>query len=259
MVFKLAARKLTSARGFNRPKAERDVLFCKKFLQHFDKDRAYREAGFTSKNPTTVAAASSRKLAKFADYLLPLQQAKAREAAKVILVDQEAILNAMARKAVFDPGDYVEKGAEPLTETITENKAKITRTRTWQGKPLYPERMKPFHELTREQRMTVEVTGVVGDQVQYRLPTNREQHASQIAVGRQYGMFLEKLIIERAQAGKGKSQLQLSNIPTTALQKLTLELLPYVGQEFASQLGFTVEDIEDAQKRVVSEVGRRSG
>ena len=252
------SRKLRSSRGFNRPRTARDVLFCKKFLEHFDKERAYREAGFIAKNPTTVTAGSSRKLAKFADYIRPLQEAKAREVAKVLVLDQESILQAMSRKAVFDPGSYVEKSAEPLTETVKEGKTEVTRPRLWQGKPLYAERMKPFHELTVEQRMTVEITGVVGDQVQYRLPTTREQHAAQVAIGRQLGMFLDKLIIERHNSKGANNTLQLQNVPTAQLQNLTFELLPFVGQELASRLGFTLEDIEEAKKRVVSEVGPRT-
>lgn len=239
------------------PKKEQDKLFCKKYLEHFDRQRAYKEAGFGGP-PGIIAQNSARKLNRFEAYLRPLQEAKAREVAKALVLDQETILQAMSRKAVFDPGDYVEKSAEPLLETVKDGKAKVTRTRMWHGKPIYGERMKPFHELTAEQRMTVEITGTVGDQVQYRLPTTREQHMAQVAIGRQFGMFLDKLIIERHQSKGAHNTLQLNDVPTGQLQALTMELLPFVGQEFASRLGFTLEDIEEAKKRVVSEVGPRS-
>lgn len=239
------------------PKLERDKLFCKKYLEHFDRQRAYREAGFKGSS-SLIAQNSARKLNRFEAYLRPLQEAKAREVAKILVLDQDAILQAMSRKAVFDPGDYVEKTAEPLTETVKDGKAKVTRIREWHGKPIYGERMKPFHELTEAQRLTVEITGVVGSQVQYRLPTTREQHTAQVAIGRQFGMFLDKLIIERHNSKGAHNTLQLDNVPTQQLQSLTWELLPFVGQEFASRLGFTLEDIEEAKQRVVKEVGPRS-
>ena len=240
------------------PKTERDKLFCKKYLEHFDRQRAYTEAGFTASKASNIAQQSARKLNRFEAYLKPLQEAKAREVAKVLVVDQERILQEMSRKAVFDPGDYVERSSDPLTEEVKEGKNKVTRTRLWNGKPIYGERMKPFHELTAAQRMTVEITGIVGDQVQYRLPTIREQHAAQVALGRQFGMFLDKLIIERHNSKGAHNTLALQNVSTTQLQHITEQLLPYVGQEFASRLGFTIEDIEEARARVVKEVGPRS-
>lgn len=243
------------------PKTERDKLFCKRYLEHFDRQRAYGEAGFKSSKPGNAAQQSARKLNRFQEYLRPLQEAKSRELARVLVVEQETILQAMSRKAVFDPGDYVEKTDKPLTEEVTDEKdAKktVTRVREWHGKPIYGERMRPFHELTETQRMTVEIIGISDGQVQYRLPSTREQHTAQVALGRQFGMFLDKLIIERHQSKAAHNVLQLQNVPTGQLQHITAQLLPFVGQEYASRLGFTLEDIEDAKKRVVKEVGPRS-
>lgn len=247
------------AQRFAIPKNDRDKLFCKRWLETFDTRRAYAEAGFRgSKGSITINA--PRKLAQFMEYLRPFQEAKAREAAKILLVDQEQVLTAMSHKALFDPGDFVERSAEPLTVTVKEGKRKVTRTRLWDGKPVFGGRMKPFFDLTPEQRLTVQITGVVGEEIQYRLPNTREQHTAQIAIGRQFGMFLDKLIIERSQAKGAHRELDIKDAPTSALKQLTLDLLPFVGQEFASRLGFTLEDIEEAKKRVVSEVGpRRSG
>jgi hypothetical protein len=240
-----------SAAAYATPKTERDKLFCKKWLEHFDKERAYAEAGFKA-TPRGLRIQATRKLNRFAEYLRPFQEAKAAEVAKTILMDDEAILKAMARKAVFDPGDYVEKATEPALEVVSEGKRKVTRVRTWEGKVIYAERMKPFHELTPEQRMTVEILGIVDDQVEYRLPTTREQLTAQVNIGRQFGMFLDKLIIERSQSRGAHQNLSLANVPTPELQDITLKLLPYVGQEFASRLGFTLEDIERAKRRVVA-------
>lgn len=253
----MIAKKATRATAQNptAPKNERDKLFCKKYLEHFDRQRAYVEAGFKASN---IAQQSATKLNRFQPYIRPLQEAKAREVARVLVVDQEQILKAMSLHAVFEPGTFFERSAEPLQETVKEGKKEITRIRMWEGRPLYRERMKPYLELTPEQQRTVEVTGIVGDQVQYRLPTIREQHTAQVALGRQFGMFLDKLIIERHNSKGAHNTLALQNVTTVQLQHITEQLLPYVGQEFASRLGFTLEDIEDAKARVVQEVGPRS-
>jgi hypothetical protein len=239
------------------PTRKRDKLFCERWLEHFDNQRAYIEAGFQADRSEKIAYYSARKVNRFMEYLRPLQEAKAREVAKAIVVNQEDILKAMVRKAVFDPGDYVEVDPNPMLETVGKGKNKTTRVRTWNGRPVHAERMKPFHKLTPEQRLTVEITEFIGDQVQYRLPTHREQHAAQVALGRQFGMFLDKLIIERHQARGAHNTLALDDVPTHELQQITLRLLPYVGQDFASRLGFTLEDIEDAKKRIVAEVPMR--
>lgn len=251
------ARKLHDAGSHTAPTRERDKLFCERWLEHFDKQRAYVEAGFQANRSEKIAYYSARKLNRFMEYLRPLQEAKAREVTKLIVVNQEDILKAMVRKAVFDPGDYVEVDPNSMLETVGKGKNKTTRARTWNGKPLHAERMKPFYKLTPDQRLTVEITGVIGDQVQYRLPTHREQHAAQVALGRQFGMFLDKLIVERHQAKGAHNTLALDDVPTCELQQITLRLLPYVGQEFASRLGFTIEDIEEAKKRIVAEVPKR--
>lgn len=238
------------------PTRDRDKLFCRKWLDHFDKDRAYREAGFKIAKAKKISYYSTRKLKRFMEYLRPRQEAKAREVAKLITLDQESILKAMARTAVFDPGDYIERGGQIIDEKGSgKNKRDVPRT--WEGKPVYRERMRPFHALTPEQREMVEVTGIIAAEVQYRLPTIRERHTAQLALGRQFGMFLDKLIIERHQSRGAHNQLALANVPTPELQRITYQLLPYVGQEFASRLGFTLEDIEEAKKRILAEVPKR--
>ena len=203
-----------------------------------------------------AGTADPNPLVQYADYLRPFQEAKAREVARVMVLEQDTILKAMARTAVFDPGDFIEIGAQIIDEKKIGRK-KTPVPRTWEGKPVYAARMRPFIDLTAEQRLTVEVTGIIDGEPQYRLPTIRERHTAQIALGRQFGMFLDKLIIERHQARGAHNTLELEHVPTKDLQHITRQLLPYVGQEFASRLGFTLEDIEEAKKYVVATVPAR--
>jgi hypothetical protein len=246
-------------RSSHGPLTDQDKLFCQRWLEHFDRNRAYTEAGFKP-HPKQLATLAQRKLDRFSEYLRPIQEAKARELAKTLVVDQEQVLQAMARKAVFNPLDYVERTAAPLTEKMTNDKGVVTEgpVLTWDGKPIYGERLKPFSDLTPEQAATVEVTGVVGGRVQYRLPTIREQHQHLTSIGRQYGMFMDKLILERHLHKHKHAHLHLDDVPTTNLQNLTMQLLPLVGAEFANRLGFTQEEIEQAKLMMVAEQGKPS-
>jgi hypothetical protein len=230
------------------PRTDRDRKFCERWLVHFDHKRAYKEAGFSMNRAGPAEAA--KKLEQFTEYLRPFKEAKAREVAKVLVVEQEDVLKAMSRKAVFDPGDFVETSDTAKTQTVSdpETGELIEQPVVWEGKPIFASRLKPFESLTSEQRQTVEIVADSGGEVRYRLPSIREQHTHLISLGRQYGMFIEKLITERHLHRHNHAHMQLDGVPTAKLEDLTLELLPYVGAEFATQLGFTQQDIEEARR-----------
>jgi hypothetical protein len=229
------------------PQTDQDKVFCERWLHHFDKDRAYREAGYT-----TARSAASRlslaKLKKFADYLRPIQEAKAKVIAERLAIDDEAVLQGMVKRVFYDPTEFYEMSEKPLTEWVKEKGAKQATERTveWHGKPVFAERLKPYSELTAEQRAVVEITSSSGDRISYRLPTIREQHLYLTSLGRQYGMFAEKLIVERHSHKHTHHTLEFQNVPTGKLHALTRQMLPLVGLEFAQRLGFTAEDVEKA-------------
>lgn len=230
------------------PSGVREHKFCRLWLEHFDHRKAYEQAGYSIKhNPAQLSA---KLLERFTEYLRPLREQKARVLAERLVLDQEGILKTMARKAVFDPGDFVETSAKPIEyeEKVKEGKS-VMKVREWHGQPVFASRLKPFHALTAEQRMAVEIVSDSGGEVTYRLPNAREQHTYLTSIGRQMGLFHEKLIMERHYHRHNHAHLELDNVPTNRLQALTHELLPYVGVEFAQQLGFTQEEIEEAAKR----------
>ncbi len=228
------------------PQSEQDRLFCERWLCHFDKDRAYREAGFTAhKNDGHV---SLRKLEKFADYLRPIRDAKAKLVAERLMIDDEKVLKGMVKMAFFDASQFFERCTEPLTEwvKVEGKKEKVERVMMWDGKPVYGERMKPYSDLTPDQQAIVQITGAMGDRIFYRLPSIMEQHSYLTSLGRQYGMFADKLIVERHSHKHVHHNLNFTNVPTTQLQSLTRQLLPLVDSEFAKQLGYTPEEVEEA-------------
>lgn len=231
------------------PRNDRDRKFCDQWLKHFDHLRAYREAGFaTASNHGKWAARALEKLSRFSEYLRPLREAKAREVAEKLVMDDQDVLRSMASKAVFNPLDFIERTDEPLTRKVKRKgqEEPIEEAVTFNGRPVYGERLRPITELTREQAAAVEVVGVVGGVIQYKLPSAREQHQYLTSIGRQLGMFLEKFILERHNHQHKHAHLHLDNVPTQRLQAVTRQLLPLVGQDFAAQLGYSQEEIEQA-------------
>lgn len=228
------------------PQTDQEKLFCTRWLIHFDKDRAHREAGYAQHANRGHQAISL--LERFADYLRPIQEAKAKLIAERLVVDSEAVLKEMTSRVFFDPTEFYEITDEPLTELVkvAGKREKEERVRTWNGQPVYGERMKPYADLTAGQRRVVEVTGETGGRIQYRLPTIREQHQFLTSIGRQYGMFAEKLIMERHNHQHTYHHLSFQNVSTEKLQLLTRQMLPLVGLEFAQSLGFTAAEVEEA-------------
>jgi hypothetical protein len=229
------------------PQTDRDKLFCERWLIHFDKDRAYKEAGFKW-NPSSGGNQALNKLEKFADYLRPIRDAKAKLVAERLLIDQDQVLQGMVKKVFFDPTTFFERSTEPLKHMVAVEgaKEKQEQVRTWHGQPVYAERLKPYSDLTPEQRIVVEITSDTGDQIRYRLPTIREQHSYLTSLGRQFGLFAEKLIIERHQHKHQHHTLDFTNVPTAKLNALTRQMLPLVDLEFAQMLGYTPEDVAAA-------------
>lgn len=238
-------RKAISSHPF--PRTEKDQIFCDRWLEHFDHLRAWREAGFTKGNSGWRAL---NKLKRFAEYLRPLREAKAKVLGEKLALNQADILQAMARKAMVKPGEFVERSAEPLMMETKKNGKTLVIPREWQGKPLYGERLKPYCDLTPEQQAVVEILSDASGVIRYRLPSITEQHTYLTSLGRQFGMFLEKLIMEQHKHTHEHqhAHLHLDAVSTTQLRALGRQLLPYVAPEFAARLGFSSEDFAEASR-----------
>ena len=251
-------KKRIYSHGF--PTRELDQKFCERWLVHFDKNRAYMEAGFKAYRKS-IGTMSQKKIERFAEYLRPLQEAKARAVAQRLAIGQEDVLKAMAAKAVFDPGDFVERSTEQLfTEKIGKGKRVIRKPVFWNGQPVFEERLKPFSELTQAQRMSVEVISDAAGRIHYRLPGVQDQHQYLTSIGRQLGLFHEKLIMERHNHTHRHATLNLDGVPTEKLDQLVRMLLPMAGNEFAALLGFTAEEVQAAalEEGVIMTVPQKS-
>jgi hypothetical protein len=231
------------------PTTDRDRIFCAKWLEHFDHNRAWREAGFKVDNKSSVRA--QEKVNHFAEWLRPYQEAKVKKVAETLVVGQTDILKTMAAKAVFNPLDYIEKSTEPLYEEIGSGRYRRKRLVLWNNQPIYPERMKPLSELTPEQARAVEVYETKHG-LSYRLPDNKTQHGYLTSMGRQYGMFLEKLILERHKHTHKHAHLHLEGVPTTKLQQIRAALVELVPPEFVAQLGLVAQEAAEKSQAIPS-------
>jgi hypothetical protein len=226
------------------PKTDRDKLFCERWLLHFDTARAYKEAGFINH----TGSEALNKLERFADYLRPIHDAKAKLVAERLMIDSEGVLQKMKAQVFFEPGDFYERSSEPLTKTVTVKRKKVEQVVTWDEQPVYGERLKPYSDLTSAQQAVVEITSTAGDRIHYRLPTISERHQYLSSLGRQFGLFADKLIIERHKHQHVHTHLNFEGVPTVKLNRLTRQLLPLVGLEFAQTLGYTAEDMDAAAR-----------
>lgn len=232
------------------PRTPKDVKFCQSWLEHFDKKRAWVEAGWKWNSNSGLRALD--KLQRFEAYLRPFQEAKAQALGAQLALDQGQVLQAMSKKAFFNPLDFIERTQVPLTREVKSKEEggaeKITLEPVlWDGKPVYGERLKPYSELTAEQAAAVEVLGAVGEVVRYRLPSIREQHTYLKTLGQQFGMFLDKLILERHNHEHRHAHLHFDNVPTDKITLVRQQLLTMVAPEFAQSLGFSAEEVQAAQ------------
>jgi len=228
------------------PQTDAEHLFCERWLIHFDKDRAYSEAGF---NPRSMGGTGPGiMLERFAEYLRPIREAKIKLMAQRLVVDSDKIIAGMSQKVFFDPTTFYERASKPIMEWVDVPgcKLEVERVVTWDDKPVYEERLKPYSDLTPEQQAVVQITSTKGGRIHYRLPTIAEQHTYLTTLGRQLGMFAEKIILERHNHQHTHQHLSFDGVPTGKLQALTRQMLPLVGLEFAKQLGYTEAEVEAA-------------
>lgn len=246
--------KASTLHGF--PRDDRDRLFCEKWLEHFDHTRAYIEAGFathtgegsTAKKKGVYSNTTSRalkKLQSFWTYLEPLRMEKARAVAQQVVLNAADVLDIMGRHAKIAVQEFIEPNPTALTESVKNASGEwVTQPLLEDGKPVYGTRLKPIERLTPEQASIVQVTGQEGGHVRYRLPTIRERQGFLVALGRQMGLFLDKIIMETHNHQHQHAHLHLEDVPTAKLKELSAQLMPLVGRDFAAQLGYTADEID---------------
>lgn len=232
------------------PKKPRDIKFCERYLDHFDVDRAYKEAGFSVRG-ASVRKIARKKLQAFAEYLLPLQKKKTEAMAKVATVGAAEIIEALEAVAFPKIEEYLIKDSEPIKVKHQDGDKVVVEDLIVNGEKVYRTLYKPLHELTPKQLLAVEIFTSMSGHPVYKLPTPKVRHQYIESLGKQLGMFMDKLILQRQDIIHQHAHLHLGSVPTERLESAVRNLLPIVGPEFARQLGFTAEEYEEASEGVV--------
>lgn len=228
------------------PIGERDKKFCQQYLKHFDARRAYDEAGFKGHGDSRMHMATV-KLQKFARYLQPRMDAIHRKNAVILAekmsIGQEDILRGMARIAFPKIEEYLLK--VPAIREVKEDGKLTGRFEPVMGpdgKPVYRTVLKPLHELTSEQLQCVEIYNDMGGRPVYKFSTLMVRHKYLESLGKQSGLFVEKLILERHQQSHEQAVTQLKNASTEQLTDAMKALMPLASPEVLQQLGISKEE-----------------
>lgn len=207
------------------PRTEQERMFCEHWLRSHNPSAAAKSVGISSYNKV-----GRRWREKFADYLGRRTVSVEREVSKAIAYDQQDILNEMAAIGFANPLDYVVKTTEEKDGKVVEGYA-----------------FKPLEELTRFQAAAVSNVRIVGGKVQYRIPGTADKHRYLFDLGKNLGLFDDKLIQEFRHKHL-HAHIDFSQLPQEQLQSLEQILIGAVGPEASRLLGLQPQplEVEDA-------------
>lgn len=219
---------LTQPPGTRMPKGEKELAFCEFWLSHFDHVRAYKQAGYQRS-----ADKALRLYRILAPYLEKLRTEKGKVLAKRLAVREADVLDEIVALGFANPQDYVEEYIEEIA-----------------GKPpATKHRRRPLMELTRAQAAAVTCIKFHPDgTVTYELPEPKDKRPALELVGKNFGMFDQKLIAEHRHIQKQRST-ELEKIDTDKLQAFEEALIEAIGPRAAQNfIGYTreVEEESDA-------------
>lgn len=183
-------------------------LFLDEYLRDFNGAQAAVRVG---KTKNWAESHGARLIREHAEYVAWQQKIRAVENARMVALDQDAILSEMEKIANANLQDYYkfEDVKDPKTK-------KVVRTRRW----------KFFEELTRDQaaavkRVVMARDGSVDDYVLY------DKDSNLFSLGRHLGMFSEKVILEHRHKHL-HAKVDLSNMPINKLLEMEEEFHKYI-------------------------------
>lgn len=184
--------------AIGRSKPEQVIKFLQEYLKDHNARGAARRAGFSEK---WAKNHSYSHLQRNEAYLAHLGKAVAREAAKLIAIDLEPVLQELAHIAFANEFDY------------------LTFEKTTAGTEMIA-RKKRLDELTREQMIAIRVFKRPDGTLDYTL---RNKEGRLIDLGKHLGAFNEKLILEHRHAHM-HAHLDLSRTSQKDLDAIEAEL-----------------------------------
>lgn len=216
---------LALAEGQRMPKGERELKFCEHWLEHFDPIRAYKQAGYAFSSSNNRRALELYR--KFSHHLEKLRAVKTKELAKRLAIRETDILEEIAALGFANAQDYVEVYEED-------------------GKQLL--RRKPIMQLTRGQASAVTQVEFHPDgTVTYLLPEPKDKRPALELIGKNFGMFDQKLIAEHRHMSKQRAESIGGLVSPDKLEMFERMLIEAIGDRAAQNfIGYTREVDEES-------------
>lgn len=169
------------AAGTSTPKTDSEKAFCAAWLQHYDVQRAHKEAGFSGRR-----VPAERMFKSLERYLVKQKERKETAVSRELVIEQKDILEEMVAIGFANPQDYIVQVAEQIKDEKTGAVTTVVRSR-----------QRPIMELTRRQAAAISKVMFHPDgTVTYELPDDRAKHPYLRDLGQHIGLFHPKLIQE---------------------------------------------------------------
>jgi hypothetical protein len=182
------------------PRTQRIYDFISGYVQHSNVMRAATDAGYTEEWGKKKAYAVLKEYEAYVSYL---QKLVTEERVKILAIDTQSVLDEIARIGLINEFDYLVIEDVEIRE---DGKTKIVRRA----------RRKELHELTRDEMVGIRVVRKPDGSLTYDL---RDKDPMLLALGKNLGLFNEKLIIERRNFNLN-ARMDLSNVPTEQLLQI---------------------------------------
>lgn len=156
-----------------------------------------------------------KHLKKYTLYVGYMKQFVSEQRAKILALDTQSVLDEIARIGMANEFDYI-----VIDEVEVD------------GKPVKRARRKELHELTRDEMVAIKIVRLPGGGLAYDL---LDKEPALMALGKNLGLFNEKLIIERRNVNLS-AKLDLTKVPTEALLEVIRSFEKVVGDAGAQRV-----------------------
>jgi phage terminase small subunit len=190
------------------PADERGKKLCECLARGMGNAESGRAAGYSE---AWIKNHSSKYIRRYSAHIAQLKAQYVKEVARVLVIDQEMVLQEIARIAMYNDADYI-------TADVVGDKPVL--------------RFKRVDELSREQLAAVSVYEGPDKKLLWKA---RDKEGKLTELGKHLGMFNEKIILEHRHR-HASNRMDLSNVPTDQLEALEGEFEELVAKHGGKRL-----------------------
>jgi phage terminase small subunit len=175
------------------PKSAQTIRFLDAYVTTGEVVQSARDAGYSE---AWALKNAHKHLKTYTLYVAYMKQFVSEQRAKLLAIDTQSVLDEIARIGMANEFDY-----------IVVDEVEID------GKTIKRARRKELHELSRDEMVAIKVVRASNGRLEYDL---RDKEQSLLALGKNLGLFNEKLIIERRNVNLS-AKVDLSKVPADEL------------------------------------------